>query len=143
MTSSGPAHLLHGAVPHLEAAGGGHIVNISSRGAFRGEYCARTRQWDIFGPLWHGGQGVKALTLAGAITIAAIFEASVFHAIVTSLHEAMGFDVVTLRLCDWERRELSRPVVATAVDGSPEAVWEGQTGHLVPPGDPAAAASSR
>ena len=34
---SGPAHVLHGAIPHLEKAGGGHIVNISSRGAFRGE----------------------------------------------------------------------------------------------------------
>jgi NAD(P)-dependent dehydrogenase (short-subunit alcohol dehydrogenase family) len=34
---SGPAHLLHAAVPHLEATGGGHIVNITSRGAFRGE----------------------------------------------------------------------------------------------------------
>jgi NAD(P)-dependent dehydrogenase (short-subunit alcohol dehydrogenase family) len=34
---SGPAHLLHAAVPHLEASGGGHIVNITSRGAFRGE----------------------------------------------------------------------------------------------------------
>jgi NAD(P)-dependent dehydrogenase (short-subunit alcohol dehydrogenase family) len=34
---SGPAHLLQGAIPHLESAGGGHIVNITSRGAFRGE----------------------------------------------------------------------------------------------------------
>jgi NAD(P)-dependent dehydrogenase (short-subunit alcohol dehydrogenase family) len=34
---SGPAHLLNAAVPHLEASGGGHIVNITSRGAFRGE----------------------------------------------------------------------------------------------------------
>jgi 3-oxoacyl-[acyl-carrier protein] reductase len=34
---SGPAHVLHGAIAHLEASGGGHIVNISSRGAFRGE----------------------------------------------------------------------------------------------------------
>ena len=33
----GPAHVIHGAVPHLTAAGGGHIVNITSRGAFRGE----------------------------------------------------------------------------------------------------------
>jgi NAD(P)-dependent dehydrogenase (short-subunit alcohol dehydrogenase family) len=33
----GPAHVMYGAVPHLKAAGGGHIVNISSRGAFRGE----------------------------------------------------------------------------------------------------------
>ena len=34
---SGPAHVIQGAVAHLTAAGGGHIVNISSRGAFRGE----------------------------------------------------------------------------------------------------------
>jgi NAD(P)-dependent dehydrogenase (short-subunit alcohol dehydrogenase family) len=34
---SGPAHVIYGAVPHLEAAGGGHVVNVSSRGAFRGE----------------------------------------------------------------------------------------------------------
>ncbi len=34
---TGPAHVIYGAVPHLEAAGGGHIVNVSSRGAFRGE----------------------------------------------------------------------------------------------------------
>lgn len=34
---SGPAHVIHGAIPHLRAAGGGHIVNITSRGAFRGE----------------------------------------------------------------------------------------------------------
>jgi NAD(P)-dependent dehydrogenase (short-subunit alcohol dehydrogenase family) len=34
---SGPAHVLQGAIRHLEAAGGGHIVNLSSRGAFRGE----------------------------------------------------------------------------------------------------------
>ncbi len=33
----GPAHVIHGAVPHLTTAGGGHIVNITSRGAFRGE----------------------------------------------------------------------------------------------------------
>jgi 3-oxoacyl-[acyl-carrier protein] reductase len=33
----GPANLLHVVVPHMVAAGGGRIVNISSRGAFRGE----------------------------------------------------------------------------------------------------------
>lgn len=33
----GPAHIIQAAVPHLEAAGGGHIVNITSRGAYRGE----------------------------------------------------------------------------------------------------------
>lgn len=34
------------------------------RGAFRGEYRARKRHWDVFCPMWHGGQGVKALALA-------------------------------------------------------------------------------
>lgn len=33
----GPAHIIKAAIPHLERAGGGHIVNISSRGAYRGE----------------------------------------------------------------------------------------------------------
>jgi len=33
----GPAQLIHAAVPALAEAGGGHIVNITSRGAFRGE----------------------------------------------------------------------------------------------------------
>jgi NAD(P)-dependent dehydrogenase (short-subunit alcohol dehydrogenase family) len=33
----GPANLLHRVVPRMVAAGGGRIVNISSRGAFRGE----------------------------------------------------------------------------------------------------------
>jgi glycosyltransferase involved in cell wall biosynthesis len=28
-----------------------------------------------------------------------------------------------------------RPVVATSVDGTPEAVRDGRTGHLAPPGD--------
>jgi NAD(P)-dependent dehydrogenase (short-subunit alcohol dehydrogenase family) len=32
-----PSLILHGAVPHLEKSGGGHLVNITSRGAFRGE----------------------------------------------------------------------------------------------------------
>ena len=33
----GPANLLHAVVPSMVAAGGGRIVNVSSRGAFRGE----------------------------------------------------------------------------------------------------------
>jgi len=33
----GPANLVHAVAPHMVAAGGGRIVNVSSRGAFRGE----------------------------------------------------------------------------------------------------------
>ncbi len=39
-----------------------------------------------------------------------------------------------------QARSAGRPVVATAVDGAPEAVQDGVNGFLVPPGDPAAAA---
>ncbi len=34
------------------------------RGAFKGEYSARDQRWGFFCPLWHGGQGVKALVMA-------------------------------------------------------------------------------
>jgi len=34
------------------------------RGAFKGEYRAADNRWDFFCPIWHGGQAVKALTLA-------------------------------------------------------------------------------
>jgi 3-oxoacyl-[acyl-carrier protein] reductase len=34
---TGPSLLIHAAVPHLERAGGGHVVNVTSRGAYRGE----------------------------------------------------------------------------------------------------------
>ena len=33
----GPANLIHAVVPHMVASGGGRIVNVTSRGAFRGE----------------------------------------------------------------------------------------------------------
>ena len=33
----GPANLIHAVAPQMVAAGGGRIVNVSSRGAFRGE----------------------------------------------------------------------------------------------------------
>jgi NAD(P)-dependent dehydrogenase (short-subunit alcohol dehydrogenase family) len=33
----GPANLIHQVVPHMRKQGGGRIVNVSSRGAFRGE----------------------------------------------------------------------------------------------------------
>lgn len=34
------------------------------RGALRGEYRVSTRQWDFFCPVWHSGQGIKALVWA-------------------------------------------------------------------------------
>jgi glycosyltransferase involved in cell wall biosynthesis len=50
-----------------------------------------------------------------------------------SLHEGMPLTVI-------EAAAAGRPVVATAVDGTPEVVREGETGYLVPPADPASLA---
>ena len=50
-----------------------------------------------------------------------------------SLHEGMPLTVI-------EASAAGRPVVATAVDGTPEVVIDGRTGRLVPPADPAALA---
>ena len=41
-----------------------------------------------------------------------------------------------------EARAAARPVVATAVSGSAELVIDGETGRLVPPGDPPALAAA-
>jgi glycosyltransferase involved in cell wall biosynthesis len=50
-----------------------------------------------------------------------------------SLHEGMPLTVI-------EAAGAGRAVVATAVDGTPEVVLDGRTGHLVPPLDPPALA---
>jgi glycosyltransferase involved in cell wall biosynthesis len=50
-----------------------------------------------------------------------------------SLHEGMPLTVI-------EAAAAGRPVVATAVDGTPEVVRHGETGYLVPPADPPALA---
>jgi glycosyltransferase involved in cell wall biosynthesis len=52
-----------------------------------------------------------------------------------SLHEGMPLTVI-------EAAAAGRPAVATAVDGTPEVVRDGETGYLVPPADPAALAEA-
>jgi glycosyltransferase involved in cell wall biosynthesis len=50
--------------------------------------------------------------------------------VLPSLYEGMPLTAI-------EGSAMARPVVATAVDGTPEVVRDGQTGHLVPPANPA------
>lgn len=52
-----------------------------------------------------------------------------------SLHEGMPLTAI-------EASAMARPVVATAVDGTPEVVLDGRTGRLVPPADPRALAGA-
>jgi glycosyltransferase involved in cell wall biosynthesis len=52
-----------------------------------------------------------------------------------SLFEGMPLTVI-------EAAAMARPVVATAVDGTPEVVRDGRTGRLVPPADPPALAQA-
>ena len=40
----------------------------SWKGAIRGEYSCKTREWDFFCPVWHTGQAVKALVKAYKLT---------------------------------------------------------------------------
>ena len=53
----------------LGAEKNSHGLNYSDwRGAIRGEYSAARKEWDFFGPVWHGGQAVKALVMAYQVT---------------------------------------------------------------------------
>jgi 3-oxoacyl-[acyl-carrier protein] reductase len=68
----GPANLIHAVAPHMVAAGGGRIVNVSSRGAFRGEpdhpaYGASKAGLNSLGQsmaLALGGHGIYVTTVA-------------------------------------------------------------------------------
>jgi 3-oxoacyl-[acyl-carrier protein] reductase len=68
----GPANLIHQVVPHMRKKGGGRIVNVSSRGAFRGEpsapaYGASKAGLNAMGQSLAkalGGEGIYVFTVA-------------------------------------------------------------------------------
>jgi len=56
------------------------ILNLWD-GAIKGEYSAATKEWDIFGPIWHTGQAVKALVMASSsLNNAALLDAAKYSA---------------------------------------------------------------
>lgn len=71
----------------------------------------------------------------GFRTDAAVFMALATLVVVPSLGEAFGLTAL-------EAAAQGKPVVASEVGGLPEIVIDGETGRLVPPGDPAALASA-
>jgi glycosyltransferase involved in cell wall biosynthesis len=94
------------------------------------------------GPLWEEAERLHAelglgdrLLLVGEVPSAREIMAALDVLVVSSISE--GSSVVAM-----EAMALSKPVVATSVGGIPEVVADGETGLLVPPGDPAALAEA-
>ena len=102
-------------------------VVVAGEGPAREELEARARGGRLAGrvsfPGWIAPDAVPTL-LAGATVVP-----------VPSIHE--GFGLVAL-----EAALAARPVVASRVEGIPEVVVDGETGILVPPGDPDALATA-
>jgi glycosyltransferase involved in cell wall biosynthesis len=94
------------------------------------------------GPLWEEAERLHAelglgdrLLLVGEAPSAREIMAALDVLVVSSISE--GSSVVAM-----EAMALSKPVAATSVGGIPEVVADGETGLLVPPGDPAALAEA-
>lgn len=80
----------------------------------------------------HRGLGASVLFTGFRTDIARLLDAIDVLAL-PSLYEGMPLTAI-------EAGAMARPVVATAVDGTPEVVRDGSTGLLVPPADPPALA---
>jgi glycosyltransferase involved in cell wall biosynthesis len=94
-------------------------------GALRAELEARAR-----GPGLHG-----SVTFTGFRADVPRVLAALDVLVLPSLYEGMPLTVI-------EASAMGLPVVATAVDGTPEVVRDGETGRLVPPARPAALADA-
>jgi glycosyltransferase involved in cell wall biosynthesis len=92
-------------------------------GSLRGALEARARDTGLAASVIFTGFRTDIARLLDAIDVLAL----------PSLYEGMPLTAI-------EAGAMARPVVATAVDGTPEVVGDGTTGLLVPPADPRALA---
>ncbi len=96
---------------------------LAGDGSLRGELEGRARALGIAAHVLFLGFRADVPRILDTIDVMAL----------PSLYEGMPLTVI-------EASAMARPVVATAVDGTPEVVRDGITGHLVPPRDPGALA---
>ena len=91
------------------------------RGAFRGEYRAAMRQWDVYAPIWHGGQGVKALALASrALGDAKLLDEAEYAAGFLLRHQVTGTDSDDEDnglLLAYENNAINVSAIVEAIDG--------------------------
>ena len=94
---------------------------LVGEGSLRGALEARARALGVAGSLILAGFRADVPRLLDAVDVVCL----------PSLYEGMPLTAI-------EASAMARPIVATAVDGTPEVVREGITGRLVPPADPTA-----
>jgi glycosyltransferase involved in cell wall biosynthesis len=92
-------------------------------GSLRGALETRARELGVAGSIIFAGFRTDVPRMLDAMDVLAL----------PSLYEGMPLTAI-------EGSAMARPVVATAVDGTPEVVRDGHTGRLVPPADPPALA---
>jgi glycosyltransferase involved in cell wall biosynthesis len=94
---------------------------LVGEGSLRGELEARARTLGVAESIIFAGFRADIPRMLDAVDVVAL----------PSLYEGMPLTAI-------EGSAMARPVVATAVDGTPEVVRDGRTGRLVPPADPGA-----
>lgn len=118
----GHVHLLE-AWPEVRRTFPGARLLVVGDGRLRGELEARAQAPALRGSVLFTGFRADVPRVLGALDVLAL----------PSLYEGMPLTAI-------EGSAMALPVVATAVDGTPEVVEDGETGRLVPPADPPALA---
>jgi glycosyltransferase involved in cell wall biosynthesis len=119
-TQKGHVHLID-AWPEVVRAHPDARLVVVGEGSLHGPLARRAREDGVADSVVFTGFRSDVPRVLDAIDVLAL----------PSLHEGMPLTAI-------EAAAAGRPVVATAVDGTPEVVREGETGLLVPPADPAA-----